>query len=170
MQGFFGCSIADKHDAASVSALVAFIEGLDHTVFNRHVIGETEAARAKIFKEVSGLEYNTVNARRQDLDWVMASEFAVFEISNGSWGGGIEFDHATVVRHILDLEPIPILCLIHEARRPSWLISGLVSNGKSSFHHSLIGDLPTDNISLRKYRDLDHAQEIIADFLKPAQT
>jgi len=151
MKGYFACPLASGREHTKAEELVLFIEGHGHDILDRHVIAP-EGKAAEWFYENSGLEYNKFNARKQDLIWVLEADFFIADYTNGSWGGGVEFDHATVVRKLMGLPPIPILCL-KEHGRGSWLIEGIDPK-----------EFP--NMWTREYSNLGDAKVIIAEFLK----
>ena len=127
MKGYFACPLAQGRDRETALALVNVIESFGHTILDRHVVAEEGRGREEFCKN-SGIgpkNFNPQSVRKQDLEWVMQAEFMVLDYTNGSWGGGIEFDHATVLRKALGLKPIPILCLRHKDAKASCLILGI---------------------------------------------
>jgi|GEM_PF-3498926 len=149
MKGYFALSIACGHDWSLAKELVEYIESLGHEILDRHVIFPTNKQRLEHFSKNSGIQdVNPFTVREQDLKWVRESEFMIVEYTNGSWGGGIEFDQATALRQALGLPPIPILCLLQKGKKGSWIIQG--------------AKFP--KLYLREYFDIKEAKEIIKDF------
>lgn len=154
MKGYFACPLASGRDRKTALTLVELIESRGHKVLDRHVIASEGRGKEEFCKN-SGLplnDFNPQNVRRQDLLWVIESEFMVLDYTYGSWGGGIEFDHATVVRELLGLKPIPILCLRQKDATPSWLVLGV-----DTLHFS--------KVRLKEYSVLYEAKKILSEFL-----
>lgn len=153
IKGYFACPLASGDDPVKAKSMVGLIEEMGFVVLDRHVIVGYDKSKEEFCKN-SGIkveDYGPIAVRRQDLEWVLESEFMVLDCTNGSWGGGIEFDHATVVRMLLGLEPIPILCLRHKDSKPSYLIWG-------------IDPKQFPMVWLREYKCLKEALDIILEF------
>ena len=155
MKGYFACPLAGGDDSQKAKAIVGLIEKMGFVVLDRHVIFPHGEGKEEFCKN-SGMkleDFNPQTVRRQDLDWVFESQFMVLDCSCGSWGGGIELDHATVVRQLLMMEPIPILCLRRKDTKPSYLIWG-------------IDPKQFPKVWLREYGCLKEALKIIAEFFE----
>ncbi len=153
MKGYFACPLASGEDRKTALALVELIEKLGHKILDRHVVAGYEKSREEFCKN-SGLsldDYNPVNVRNQDLKWVMESSFMVLDYTNGSWGGGIDLCHASTVRHLRGLEPIPILCLRRKNTRASLLVLGISEEEFPLVFHA-------------EYESLEEAEEHIRNF------
>ncbi len=158
IRGYFACPLASGDNPEKAKAMVGLIEKMGYQVLDRHVIVGYDESKGEFCKN-SGIkpeDYGPIAVRWQDLNWVLESEFMVLDCTNGSWGGGIELHHATVVRQLLPPEnpfsrPIPILCLRQKDSRPSYLIWG-------------IDPKQFPMVWLREYKDLKEALNIIIGF------
>lgn len=154
-KAYFACPLAGDRDKEKATEFVLLIEEHGYEILDRHVIAPREEMK-EVFCKNSGLplsEYSPHSVRKQDLEWVLESEVMVLDFTKGSWGGGIELHHATVVRQLLGLNPIPILCLIECGKRKSYLIAGL--------------DVEFTNVRIESYIDVREAKDIIVEFLSP---
>jgi len=110
IKGYFACPLASgsNQEREKVRAMVGLIEKMGYKILDRHVVFPYEGDEITAeFCRNSGIKKDDVSpqvVRRQDLDWVLESQFMVLDCTVGSWGGGIEFDHATVVRKLLGLK------------------------------------------------------------------
>lgn len=166
-QGYFTCPLASNENPGRVKELILFIESLGFTILDRHVMGADPEEKRRIFCEVSGIDpihYDSVNVRLQDLDWAMRSLFMICDITKGSYGGGIEFDHATAIRRVLGLDEIPILCLLEVDKKDSLLISGCADKFEAVVSFDWY-DPKFEKVELRRYQNLHEAKELIKEFL-----
>ncbi len=168
MDGYFACSIADVHDVEKVRELITSIENLGHKILNRHVAGKDYTEKEKIFCARAGLsrahDFNPVNVMMQDLNWVMECQFMVCDVTHGSWGGGIELAHATAMRNVLDLTPIPILCICYKEKMGSWLVLGLASLIKPVIDFDWYEPM-SRAVDFAFYHSIEDAKDIIKKFL-----
>jgi len=155
MDGYFACPLASGRNREMALAIVELIERFGHKILDRHVVAEEGKGKEEFCKNsgISPENFNPQSVRKQDLEWIMRAGFVVLEYMNGSWGGGIEFDHATVIRELLGLNQIPILCLLRAGATPSWMILGIDSK-------------KFPKVWLMEYRDIIDMERIIEHFLK----
>lgn len=154
MKGYFACPIASGENIELARELVKVIEEKGHKVLDRHVVSFSGIEdKLQEFSKNSGIPIKDVNPktlREQDLKWVMEADFVVLDYTNGSWGGGIEFDHATVVRKLMNLDPIPILCLSKKEKKGSWMVKGACF----------------PKIKFKEYTSVEDAKAIVSEFLE----
>lgn len=154
MKGFFACPLASGENLEKSQRIVSFIKSMGHHILNKHVSVSREE-RDRVFSEMSGVPIGDVDkfvTRKQDLMWILKTEFMVLDFTHGSWGGGIEFHHATVVRKLLGMHDIPILCLKERDKRGSWLIEGIDSE-----------EFP--KVLIQEYSGFTEIEETIREFL-----
>jgi len=166
-QGYFTCPLASNENPERVRELILFIESLGYVVLDRHVMGVDHEEKKRIFCELAGIDpkhCNSVNVRLRDLAWVMQSQFMICDVTLGSYGGGIEFDHATAIRRLLGLSEIPILCLLEADKKDSLLISGCVDKFEAVIPFDWY-DPKFEKVTLQRYHNLSEAKELIRGFL-----
>jgi len=166
--GYFTCPLASNENSERVKELILFIESLGPVILDRHVMGADHEEKQRIFCELAGIDskhYNSVNVRLQDQAWVMQSQFMICDVTLGSYGGGIEFAHATAVRRLLGLPEIPILCLLEADKKDSLLISGCVDEFKPVVAFDWY-DPNFKQVYLQRYQNLPEAKELIKEFLQ----
>lgn len=167
LQGYFTCPLASNENPERVKELILFIESLGFVILDRHVMGADHEEKKRIFCQLAGIDpkyYNSVNVRLQDLAWVMQSQFMICDVTLGSYGGGIEFDHATAIRRLSGLDETPILCLLEADKKDSLLISGCVDEFEAAIPFDWYNP-KFEKVTLRRYQNLHQAKELIKEFL-----
>lgn len=150
---FAGAIRGDRAVAATMLALVKFIQELGLPVLTEHVAAEDPIATFadKIGKTKDELLAEDVE--RQDISWLDQATHVVAEISGASTGTGREIEYARNKEHF-GKTPAKVLVLYHIEREffASPMIRGMTPDRYS-------------NIAIKSYATLKDAQKIVREFL-----
>ena len=152
---FAGAIRGDRILAEIIIKLINYIKtDLKLQVLTEHVGSEKpiEAFAEKIGKSVENLSAEDIE--KQDIDWLNQSSHIIAEISGASTGTGREIEYARTKEHFGKV-PAKVLCIYQLDREyfASPMIRGMTKD-------------KYPNISIKSYKSLDEAKELVRLFLK----
>jgi len=140
---FAGAIRGDRVEAENIIALIRYIQELGHEVLTEHIAE----------KNISDASMKAEDIEKRDILWLDSATHVIAEISGASTGTGREIEYART-KHHFGKTKAHILCLYDETRKffASPMIRGMTPERY-------------ENITVKKYKDLQGAKEIIKKFL-----
>ncbi len=141
---FAGAIRGDRIEAENIILLIHYIQRLGHEVLTEHI------AERKIIDKNMKAE----DIEKRDIAWLDSATHIIAEISGASTGTGREIEYARTKHHFGKIKA-NILCLYGEAREffASPMIRGMTPERY-------------ENVSVKKYKDVQEAKEVIEKFLE----
>ncbi len=152
---FAGAVTGDRVAAGSITAMIRYIQSLNIKVLSEHIAEERpNEFLAAIFGKKEH-ELTAEDIETQDITWLNEATHVIAEITGPSTGTGREVEYARTKGHFGKI-PAEVLCLyqLEKEMQASKMIRGMK---KEKY----------PNVTVRVYKEIEEAKEIIKKFLNP---